>query len=148
MKFKLRKGKNFLSLWDSIWLDSEKLGYEDEIREVIKHGTMSVGFIGLAECLKALIGKHHGESEETRIRIKNCNPYASVRRGQPILETKLYPIGYPPEGTAGRFVKIDRDFGNIPGITDRNTTLIASIFLYIIKSMLLIKLGWRHPIMN
>ena len=49
-----------------IWLDSEKLGYEDEIREVIKHGTMSVGFIGLAECLKALIGKHHGESEEAQ----------------------------------------------------------------------------------
>jgi ribonucleoside-triphosphate reductase len=48
------------------WIDSDKLGPDDDIREVLKHGTLTVGFIGLAECLKALIGKHHGESEEAQ----------------------------------------------------------------------------------
>ena len=47
-----------------VWMDSEKLGWDDEVREVLKHGTLSVGFIGLAETLKALIGEHHGESAE------------------------------------------------------------------------------------
>ena len=49
-----------------IWIDSDRLGPDDEVREVLKHGTLTVGFIGLAECLKALIGKHHGESEEAQ----------------------------------------------------------------------------------
>ena len=49
-----------------IWLDSDKLKYDDEIAEVLKHGTLSVGFIGLAETLKALIGVHHGESKEAQ----------------------------------------------------------------------------------
>ena len=60
-----KKVKNFPSLWVR-WFDSEKLSNEDEIREVLKHGTLSVGFIGLAETLVALIGKHHGESEEAQ----------------------------------------------------------------------------------
>lgn len=49
-----------------VWLDSETLGPDDEIREVIKHGTLSIGFIGLAECLTALIGEHHGQSERAQ----------------------------------------------------------------------------------
>ncbi len=49
-----------------VWLDSEKLGPDDEVREVLKHGTLSIGFIGLAECLKALTGAHHGESAEAQ----------------------------------------------------------------------------------
>ncbi len=49
-----------------VWLDSEKLKPEDRLRKVLKHGTLSIGFIGLAECLKALIGEHHGESEEAQ----------------------------------------------------------------------------------
>ena len=49
-----------------VWLDSDKLGIDDEVGEVLKHGTLTVGFIGLAECLKALIGKHHGESKEAQ----------------------------------------------------------------------------------
>ena len=48
---------------EGVWIDSEKLGYDDEVGEVLKHGTLSVGFIGLAETLKALLGVHHGESE-------------------------------------------------------------------------------------
>lgn len=56
---------NFPSLMQQhIWLDSEKLNDSDEIREVLKHGTLSIGFVGLAECLVELIGKHHGESKE------------------------------------------------------------------------------------
>lgn len=62
-----RKVYNFpFMMGNGVWLDSEKLGWEDEVREVLKHGTLSIGFIGLAECLKALIGKHHGESEEAQ----------------------------------------------------------------------------------
>ena len=62
-----KKVNNFPFLMgQGIWIDSDKLNKEDEIREVLKHGTLSIGFIGLAECLKALIGNHHGESEESQ----------------------------------------------------------------------------------
>ena len=62
-----KKVKNFPFLMgQGVWLDSDKLGYDDEVGEVLKHGTLSMGFIGLAECLKSLTGKHHGESEESR----------------------------------------------------------------------------------
>ena len=62
-----KKCKNYPFLMgQGIWIDSERLGPDDEVREVLKHGTLTVGFIGLAECLKALIGKHHGESEEAQ----------------------------------------------------------------------------------
>ena len=50
-----------------VWLDSDKLGWNDSIEPVLKHGTLTIGFIGLAECLKALIGKHHGESDEANV---------------------------------------------------------------------------------
>ena len=55
-----------------VWIDSEKLDAQDSIAEILKHGTLSVGFIGLAETLKALTGKHHGESAESP---RDCNPY-------------------------------------------------------------------------
>src|SRR5699024_9584792 len=62
-----KKCKNYPFLMgQGIWIDSDRLGPDDEVREVLKHGTLTVGFIGLAECLKALIGKHHGESEEAQ----------------------------------------------------------------------------------
>ncbi len=62
-----KKCKNYPFLMgQGIWIDSEKLAPEDEVREVLKHGTLTIGFIGLAECLKALVGKHHGESEEAQ----------------------------------------------------------------------------------
>ncbi|NLN40499.1 MAG: anaerobic ribonucleoside triphosphate reductase [Clostridiales bacterium] len=118
-----KKVKNFPFLMGQhIWLDSEKLGYEDEIREVIKHGTMSVGFIGLAECLKALIGKHHGESEEAQELGLKIVTHMRKRLDEVSQSLKLNftLLATPAEGTAGRFVKIDREiFGNIPGITDR-----------------------------
>ena len=63
----VKKVRNYPFLMgQGIWLDSDKLGPDDEVREVLKHGTLTIGFIGLAECLKALTGKHHGESEEAQ----------------------------------------------------------------------------------
>ena len=62
-----KKVRNYPFLMgEHVWMDSEKLGWDDEVREVLKHGTLSIGFIGLAECLKALTGAHHGESAEAQ----------------------------------------------------------------------------------
>ncbi len=105
-----------------VWIDSEKLGWDDEVREVLKHGTLSVGFIGLAECLKALIGEHHGESERAQnlgLEIighmrKLCDE-ATER-----LHMNVTLLATPAEGLSGRFVKIDaQKYGVIPGVTDR-----------------------------
>ena len=106
-----------------IWIDSDKLSIDDEVREVLKHGTLSVGFIGLAETLVALIGKHHGESEEaqrlgleivTFIRKKLDARSAAMGLNFTCLAT-------PAEGLSGRFVRIDKKrFGVIKGVTDRD----------------------------
>ena len=105
------------------WFGSEKLGWNDTLRDVIKHGTLSIGFIGLAETLVAMLGKHHGEDEDARelgldiithMREK-CDEYS-----------KKYHLNFsllatPAEGIAGRFTKIDRkEFGKIKGVTDRD----------------------------
>ncbi len=105
-----------------VWIDSEKLKWEDDVEEVIKHGTLTIGFIGLAECLKALTGKHHGESEESQklgLEIighmrQKCDEYSKKYK----LNFSL--IATPAEGLSGRFVKIDKkEFGILPGITDQ-----------------------------
>ncbi|QUH26880.1 anaerobic ribonucleoside triphosphate reductase [Serpentinicella alkaliphila] len=118
-----KKVKNFPFLMgQGVWIDSDKLGYEDEIREVLKHGTLTLGFIGLAECLKALTGKHHGESEESQKLGINIIEHMRKRMDD---ASKTYKMNYsliatPAEGIAGRLVKIDREiFGEIEGITDR-----------------------------
>ena len=105
------------------WFGSEKLGWNDTLRDVIKHGTLSIGFIGLAETLVAMTGKHHGEDEEARelgldivthMREK-CDEY-----------TKKYHLNFsllatPAEGLSGRFTKFDRkEYGTIKGVTDRD----------------------------
>ena len=78
-----KKCKNYPFLMgQGIWLDSERLGPDDEVREVLKHGTLTVGFIGLAECLKALIGKHHGESEEAQELGLKIVGFIREKRGQ------------------------------------------------------------------
>ncbi len=105
-----------------VWIDSEKLDWNDEVREVLKHGTLSVGFIGLAETLKCLIGEHHGESERAQqlgleiiSHMRRRMDEESERRG---LNFSL--LATPAEGLSGRFVKIDKKkFGIIPGVTDR-----------------------------
>lgn len=119
-----KKVKNFPFLMgQGVWIDSEKLSYNDTIGEVLKHGTLSVGFIGLAECLKVLTGKHHGESEESRELGLQIIRHMRERMDK---ETEATGMNYsllatPAEGLSGRFVKMDREaFGDIPGVTDRD----------------------------
>ncbi len=105
-----------------VWVDTDRLNPEDTIEDVIKNGTMSVGFIGLAECLVALIGKHHGESKEAydlgyKI-IKHMRDLTDKHTVDTGLNFSLFST--PAEGLSGRFVKIDkRLYGSIPGVTDR-----------------------------
>lgn len=118
-----KKVKNFPFLMgQGIWLDSEKLGQEEEIREVLKHGTLSMGFIGLAECLKALTGKHHGEAPEIQELGLKIIGHMRKRMDDASAKYKMnYTLlGTPAEGTSGRFVKMDRKiYGAIEGVTDR-----------------------------
>ena len=118
-----RKVKNFPFLMgQGVWIDSEKLGNEDTLEEVLKNGTLSVGFIGLAECLKALTGKHHGESEEARELGERIVGHMRKRMDDEAEKTKLNfsLLATPAEGLSGRFVKMDRElFGELEGITDR-----------------------------
>ncbi len=114
---------NFKFLLGShVWLDSEKLEPGQKIRKVLKHGTLSIGFIGLAECLKALIGEHHGESDKAQklgLEIikhmrQKCDEYSEE------LKLNFTCLATPAEGLSGRFVAIDRSiYGKIKGITDR-----------------------------
>ena len=106
-----------------VWIDSENLKPNDEVREVLKHGTLSIGFIGLAECLKALIGKHHGESEEAQRLgleiIGHMRAYTDKISDETGLNYGI--IATPAEGLSGRFVRIDKErFGEIEGVTDRD----------------------------
>ena len=107
---------------EGVWIDSEKLGWTDSVREVLKHGTLSIGFIGLAEALVALRGKHHGEdpaSQNLGLEIvgfirKFCD---ECSRREKLNYTCL---ATPAEGLSGRFVRIDKEkYGVIPGVTDR-----------------------------
>ena len=125
-RFKIQCGKkvkNFPFLMgQGIWIDSEHLGPEETIGEVLKHGTLTAGFIGLAECLTALIGKHHGESQAAQnlgLEIIGC---MRKRMDEESAKTGLnYTlIATPAEGLSGRFVRLDRQrYGSIPGVTDR-----------------------------
>ena len=116
--------KNFPFLMgQGVWIDSEKLGPNDSVRDVLKHGSLTVGFIGLAECLKALVGKHHGESESAQKLGLEIIGYMRKKMNEATQNHKLNfaLIGTPAEGLSGRFVRIDRErFGTIPGVTDRD----------------------------
>ena len=105
-----------------VWLDSEKLKNTDKVGEVLKHGTLTVGFIGLAETLKALIGKHHGESEEARELGLKIITHMRQRVDEESQKEKINftLLATPAEGLSGRFVKIDKKkYGIIEGVTDR-----------------------------
>ena len=105
-----------------VWLDSEKLKNTDKVGEVLKHGTLTVGFIGLAETLKALIGKHHGESEEARELGLKIITHMRQRVDEESQKEKLNftLLATPAEGLSGRFVKMDKKkYGIIDGVTDR-----------------------------
>lgn len=107
---------------EGVWIDSEKLNYDDEVREVLKHGTLSVGFIGLAEALKALLGVHHGESEIAQNLGLDIIGHMRKRMDDLSAETHLNfsLLATPAEGLSGRVVRMDRErFGSIEGVTDR-----------------------------
>ena len=109
-------------LQQGVWIDSDKLKPTDRLRKVLKHGTLSIGFIGLAETLKALTGKHHGEDPEAQklgIKIvkfirEKCDEYSKE------YNLNFTCLATPAEGLSGRFVNIDRAiYGKIKGVTDR-----------------------------
>ena len=126
-RFRIQCGKRVRNypflMGEGVWLDSEKLGPDDEVGEVLKHGTLTLGFIGLAECLKALIGVHHGESDEAQNLGLEIVGHMRQRMDE---ATEKYHLNFsliatPAEGLSGRFVKIDREkYGTIPGVTDRD----------------------------
>lgn len=107
---------------EGVWIDSEKLNVDDEVREVLKHGTLSVGFIGLAEALKALLGVHHGESEVAQNLGLDIIGHMRKRLDELSEKTKMNftLLATPAEGLSGRFVRMDQErFGSIEGVTDR-----------------------------
>ena len=106
-----------------VWRGSENLKWDEEVREVLKHGTLTMGFIGLAETLVALRGKHHGESEESQNLGLEIVGFMRRFLDEKAQKHKLnYTlIATPAEGLSGRFVQLDRKkFGSLPGITDRD----------------------------
>ena len=115
--------KQFPLLMTKLWINADKLNPDDTIEKVINQGTLGIGFIGLAECLKALTGKHHGESEEAqalglkivRYMCDRCTEYSErYQHNYSLLAT-------PAEGLSGRFTRFDRkEFGEIEGVTDRD----------------------------
>lgn len=118
-----KKVKNFPFLMgQGVWMDSEKLEWEDTLEEVVKQGTLTLGFIGLAECLKALIGEHHGESERAQELGLKIVGHMRDRMDE---ATEQYHLNFsliatPAEGLSGRFTRIDKKvYGVIPGVTDR-----------------------------
>ncbi len=119
-----KKVKNYPFLMgQGIWLDADKLDPDDNLKEVLKHGTLTVGFIGLAEALVALCGKHHGQSEQAQqlgLRIvRFMRDKADAMTDKTGLNFSL--IATPAEGLSGRFVRMDRQrYGSIPGVTDRD----------------------------
>jgi ribonucleoside-triphosphate reductase len=105
-----------------VWQGSDELGPEDNLSEVIKQGTLTIGFIGLAECLIGLIGKHHGESEEAQQLGVKIVSHMRERMEQASEQYKLNfsLIATPAEGLSGRFTRIDeKTYGIIKGITDK-----------------------------
>ena len=91
-----------------VWLDSDKLDWDDEVREVLRHGTLTVGFIGLAETLKALVGVHHGESEKAQVLGLEIISHMRARMDEEAAKRGLNfsLIATPAEGLSGRFVKL------------------------------------------
>lgn len=120
---KKKKVKNYPFLMgQGVWMNSDKLDVDDEVGEVLKHGTLSIGFIGLAETLKALIGVHHGENKKARVLgheiVSFMRDFCDDKAKETGLNFSL--LATPAEGLSGRFVRIDRKkYGVLEGITDR-----------------------------
>ena len=125
-RFEIQASKHIYNypflMGQGVWLDSERLGLQDEVREVLKHGTLSIGFIGLAETLTCLYGKHHGQAEE--IQKKGLEIIGFMRKFTDAksqeLKMNFSLLGTPAEGLSGRFIRMDQKrYGKIEGITDR-----------------------------
>lgn len=121
---KIQKAKNGQFLFgQGVWEDGDKLSKDDSVGDLLKHGTFAIGFIGLAEAMKALYGKHHGESEEVYKKsvnlIKYLRKFCDNMSEKYNLNVSLYPT--PAESLSGKFVEIDKKlFGVINGVTDRD----------------------------
>lgn len=118
-----RIARNFPFLMgEGVWMDSDKLGPDDEVRAVLKHGTLSIGFCGLAECLVALTGEHHGESQNAQKLglkiVKYIRDYCDKKSNQ--LGMNVTCLATPAESLAGRLLRADKaKYGVIKGVTDR-----------------------------
>ena len=115
--------KQFPLLMKSLWIGADKLGPTETIESVINQGTLGIGFIGLAECLVALVGKHHGESEEAQELGLKIVGYMRERVNEfcDRYHHNYSVLATPAEGLSGKFTKKDRkEFGIIPGVTDRD----------------------------
>ena len=121
---KKRRVRNFPFLMgEGVWIDSDTLGADDQIGEVLKHGTLSIGFIGLAEALKALVGKHHGEDDEAqelgKFIVSFIRSYCDHKSEE--LGLNVTCLATPAESLSGRFVRMDKKrYGEIEGVTDRD----------------------------
>ncbi len=105
------------------WMDSEKLKPNDKLKKVLRHGTLSIGFIGLAEALTALIGEHHGESAKAqKLGLEIIGHMREVMDAySQEYKLNITCLGTPAEGLSGRFTRIDRAiFGKIKGVTDKD----------------------------
>ncbi len=125
-RFEIQANKHIYNypflMGQGIWLDSEQLTMKDDLREVLKHGTLSIGFIGLAETLTALYGHHHGQSEDLQKKgleiIGFMRDYCNRKSQAEKMNFTL--LGTPAEGLSGRFIRMDQKrYGKISGVTDR-----------------------------
>ena len=125
-RFEIQASKHIYNypflMGQGVWLDSDHLTLEDDLREVLKHGTLSIGFIGLAETLTALYGHHHGESEDLQEKglkiIGFMRDYCDKKSQE--LKMNFSLLATPAEGLSGRFIRMDQKrFGKLKGITDR-----------------------------
>ena len=126
-RFQIQCGKKVYNypflMGQGVWIDSDKLGPDESVEEVLRHGTLSVGFIGLAETLKALTGKHHGESEESQKLGLKIIGHMRDRMDEESRKRRLNftLLATPAEGLSGRFLRMDqKKYGKLPGITDRD----------------------------
>ena len=125
-RFEIQASKHIYNypflMGQGIWLDSDQLTTHDDLREVLKHGTLSIGFIGLAETLTALYGHHHGEDEQWQEKGKQILTFMRKFCDDKSQELKMNfsLLGTPAEGLSGRFIRMDQKrYGKIPGVTDR-----------------------------
>ncbi len=125
-RFEIQANKHIYNypflMGQGIWLDADHLTLQDDLREVLKHGTLSIGFIGLAETLTALYGQHHGTSEALQAKgleiIGFMRNYCDRKSQEVKMNVTL--LGTPAEGLSGRFIRMDQmRYGKIPGVTDR-----------------------------